>query len=335
MTTDLQAVQPDRQRVTPTRETTVSTREAYRDTLVDLTSARPEIVVLDTDTGLFPASAFSDHPERYVNVGIAEHTLVGTASGLARQGFRPVINTMAAFAASRAIEAVKLDVALPGLPVLVAGTHSGLSAGHLGPTHHGLEDLGAMRMLPHMAVLVPADACQAAALTRQAADLPGPAYLRLGRNPTPDLAADDTIRIGEIQVLRDGGDVLIAACGGLPVHAALDAAGRLAERGVSAGVVNVHTVKPLDVERLLPLVAGHRRVVTVEEHWCAGGMGSAVVEALTEHLPVRASRIGVPDTFVSVPGSHPALLDRVGISATRVAARVMELLERSDAHAAR
>ncbi|MGH3658463.1 MAG: hypothetical protein ACRDUA_17550, partial [Micromonosporaceae bacterium] len=165
----------------------LSAREAYREVLTELMAADERVWCLDGDTGLFDANAFGPAKDRYVNLGIAEHNLIGTAAGMAAAGLIPYVNTMAAFAATRALEAVKVDVAYNALPVRIVATHAGLAAGHLGPTHHALEDLAVMRVLPGCTVVVPADAEQAVRAVRATADLPGPVYLRLGRGPTPPL----------------------------------------------------------------------------------------------------------------------------------------------------
>ena len=304
-----------------------STREAFRDAVVEALPRDPRLVCLDSDTGLFGAAAFGTAADRYVNIGIAEHTLVATAAGLARQGFRPVVVTMAAFAASRAIEAVKLDVALGDLPVLLAGTHAGVSAGHLGPTHHALEDLAAMRTLPHMTVLVPADAEETRHLVEQAWELPGPSYLRLGRNATPALPAPVAPgaparhpRIGRAEVLRSGDDVLLVACGPGPVLAALAAADVLAGDGIAATVVNASTVKPLDEETLLPLLRAGGAAVSVEEHWRTGGLGSALSELAGTHFPVPVIRVGFSDEFVHDGGPADHLLAAGGVDVPGVVA---------------
>ncbi|GAA2947477.1 MULTISPECIES: transketolase family protein [Streptomyces] len=297
-----------------------SAREVYRDTIAGLLPAEDRLVVLDSDTGLFSGVDFQGGRERYLNLGIAEHTLMGAAAGLAREGRIPVVNTMAAFAASRALEAVKLDIALGGLPVLIAATHSGVSAGHLGPTHHALEDLASMRVLPRMTVVVPGDAAQTAELLRQALASGGPVYFRLGRGATPALPAGaGPVRLGEAQILRRGTDITLAACGPYPVLAALEAAELLAADGVSANVLHLHTVKPLDTPALLEALGDQRTVITVEEHWAAGGFGSAVAEELSARRPVQVHRIAMPDAFVPVAGGQRLLLERAGVSARSVA----------------
>ncbi|MFC8451298.1 transketolase family protein [Kitasatospora sp. NPDC057223] len=304
-------------------EGAVATRTVYRDLLTALMVADPATVCLDSDTGLFDAVDFGAAKDRYLNVGIAEHTMMGVAAALAADGWRPYVTTMAAFAGSRAIEAVKVDIAYNALPVRIVATHSGVSAGPLGPTHHALEDLAVMRALPNMTVLVPADASATEALFGQSAELPGPVYLRLGRKPTPDLS--DRIGapvVGRAQHLREGTDVLIAACGPLPCLAALEAADLLAADGISAGVLVYQTLKPFDARTLLAAAEPVRLVATVEEHWLTGGLGSATAEALAEGGPKRMLRVGLPDSFMSVVGGQEAILDAHGVTGPAVAGRI-------------
>ncbi|WP_220182805.1 transketolase family protein [Sphaerisporangium album] len=302
----------------------VATRTVYRDALVERMGADPTAVCLDTDTGLFSGVDFGDAAARYLNLGIAEHTLMGVAAGMAASGWRPYVNTMAAFAGARALEAVKIDIAYNALPVRIMATHSGVSAGHLGPTHHALEDLAVMRVLPNMTVVVPADGASTTALLGQVADLPGPAYVRLGRKPTPSLPEDTPPPVlGRIQRLRDGGEVVLVCAGPLPVLAALEAAGTLAaEDGLDVGVLHAHTLKPFDTGTLTAATAGARLVVTVEEHWPSGGLGSAVAEELAEHAPRPLLRIAMPDRFVDTVGGQERLMADNGITAEGVAARV-------------
>lgn len=307
---------------------TRSSREVYRDLVAELLPADRRLVCLDSDTGLFGSVDFGAAASRYINVGIAEHTLVGAAAGLAKEGRIPLVSTFAAFAASRAVEAVKIDVALNDLPVRIAATHSGVSAGHYGPTHHALEDLAVMRTLPNMTVVVPGDAASTGTLFRQAMNLPGPVYLRLGRNATPDLPAAAEARLGEAQVLREGAHVTIAACGPYPVLAAMAAADRLHADGIEADVLHVHTVKPLDVGALVTSASRTGFVITVEEHWRAAGFGSAVAEAVTERMPVLVRRVGLPDSFVSVSGGQRYLSERGGVTPSAIAELALSALAR-------
>ncbi|WP_067503757.1 transketolase family protein [Actinoplanes sp. TFC3] len=303
---------------------TLPTRQAYRNRLVELLPEHERAICLDTDTGLFSGVDFGSAAERYVNIGIAEHNLMGMAAGMAASGWTPYVNTMAAFATSRAIEAIKIDIAYNAVPVRIMATHGGLSAGHLGPTHQCLEDLAVMRALPNMTVVVPADAEATTALVDDSLTLPGPLYVRLGRKATPPLPGAERPVIGKLQRLRPGTEVVIVACGPYPVHAALQAADQLT--GLDVGVVNAHTLKPFDVAGLLDATAGARLVVTVEEHWRSGGLGAAVTETLAEHNPIHVSRIGMPDTFAGYVGSQQDLLEHYGITADAVVQAVHQQL---------
>ena len=302
-------------------------RNVFRDSLVALMAEDDRVVCLDSDTGLFNGTDFGSSSDRYFNLGIAEQDLMGVAAGLAKNGRLPVVNTMATFASTRALEFVKIDIAYNAVPVRIAATHSGLSAGSLGPTHHSLEDLAVMRVLPNMTVLVSTGGDNTEQLFRQCMDLPGPVYLRLGRGPTPQLPDDaPPAKIGEAQVLRHGDSVTLVACGPYPVNAALVAAERLSELGVEANVLNMHTIKPFDVATMVEFARSVPLVVTVEEHWESGGLGAAVSEALAGRLPVVIRRVGISDQFVSMAGDHPYLLERAGITADAVVDEVRDVL---------
>jgi transketolase len=306
-----------------------STREAYRDAVVALLATDERVFCLDSDTGLFAGTDFASAKDRYLNLGISEQNLMGTAAGLAASGKIPFVNTMATFATTRALEAVKIDIAYNRLPVRIAATHGGLAAGHLGPTHHALEDLAAMCVLPGMTVVVPGDAEQAEAATWQTADWPGPVYLRLGKAATPGLAiivtgagltgaAMPPFILGQAQRLRQGTDLAIVACGPHPVTVSVSASDKLATSGVRAAVLNMHTLAPLDVATLLDVAAPVTAVITVEEHWRHGGLGSLVAQTLAEHQPTRVARIGVPHAFAQTTGNQPELLEQAGITDARI-----------------
>jgi transketolase len=310
-----------------------SSREAYRDALVALLAADERVFCLDSDTGLFTGVSFATAKERYVNLGICEQNLMGIAAGLAASGKVPFVTTMATFAATRALEAVKIDIAYSGLPVRIVGTHAGFAAGHLGPTHHALEDLAAMCALPGVTVVVPADADQAAQAVGQLAGIPGPVYLRLGKEATPSL---DTVvpggcpppfTVGTAQLLRPGGDLTIVACGPHPVIAAVAASDTLAASGIAAAVLNMHTLAPLDVAALVDVARPAAAVITVEEHWRHGGLGSLVAQELAERTPKRVARIGVPATFAQAVGNQRELLDLHGITHTRIVEEARALLD--------
>lgn len=304
-----------------------ATREAYRDTLLPLLARHPELMCLDSDTGLFGADHVAAAGEQYLNLGIAEQNLMGVAAGMAACGRVPFVNTMAAFATSRALEAIKIDIAYNRLPVRVMATHGGLAAGHLGPTHQALEDLAVMRVLPGMTVVVPADAAATEAFVEQSLDLPGPLYVRLGRKATPPLPAGPPPVIGQAQTLREGGDVVLASCGPYPVLACLAAADALAGHGIEATVLNMHTLRPLDTETLIAAARPAGLVVTLEEHWRGGGLGGAVAETLAEREPVRVVRLGVPDTFVTEVGHQEHLVAHYDLTAERVVRTVRTALD--------
>ncbi|MFF6773017.1 transketolase family protein [Streptomyces sp. NPDC012637] len=307
-----------------------ATREAYRDSLLSLLDRNPELICLDSDTGLFSADHAAAAGEQYLNLGIAEHNLMGIAAGMAACGRMPFVNTMAAFATSRALEAIKIDIAYNRLPVRIMATHGGLAAGHLGPTHQALEDLAVMRTLPGMTVVVPADAAATEAFVEQSLDLAGPLYVRLGRKPSPALpeSAPPPV-IGKAQTLRRGEDVVLACCGPYPVLACLEAADALAGLGIEATVLNLHTLRPFDAETLVAAAGPARLVVTLEEHWRGGGLGGAVAETLAEEAPTRVLRLGMPDRFVDEVGNQEHLVAHYDLTAERVVRTVRTALGRT------
>ena len=297
----------------------VATRVSYGETLVELGAEHDDFVVLDADlaastqTGKFKAA----YPDRFFDVGIAEQNLMSLAAGIATTGRTAFVSSFAMFAAGRAWEQVRNSIGYPHLNVKVCASHAGLSVGEDGATHQCCEDIALMRAIPGMTVVVPADDGEARAATRAAYEHEGPMYLRLARLATPVINDRDTyeFELGKGIVLREGTDVTIVACG-LMVGEALSAAEELASRGVSAEVINIHTIKPIDSELLLASAAKTGRVVTAEEHSVIGGLGDAVLAALAEH-PVPLRKLGVNDVFGE---SGPALdllhkyhLDAAGI----------------------
>jgi transketolase len=306
-----------------------ATRDAYRRTLLELARADRRILCLDSDMGGLEET-FAGLREQYVNLGIAEANMMSVAAGLAAAGKIPFANTMASFASTRAGEQVKIDIAGNDLPVKIVATHAGLSAGHFGPTHHALEDLAIMRALPNMTVVVPADAVETVLAVRALAERPGPAYVRLGRQPTPRVYGEPyRFRVGEAVVLRDGDDVTIAACGAYPVLMALEAGARLQADGVRARVLNVHTLKPLDAQAMVRAAEETRGIVTVEEHGRCGGLGSAVAEVSAEHAPCRVRRIAVADEARELVGDQRALLEAAGVTPERIVEACRSLLPAS------
>lgn len=303
---------------------TAPARAAYRDLLINLMTSDARIYCLDTDTGLFTGADFGTASGRYVNLGIAEQNLMGVAAGLAASGKIPFVNTMATFATTRALEAVKIDIAYNRLPVRIVATHAGLAAGHLGPTHHSLEDLAIMRTLPGFTVVVPADSAAAEEAVLQTLDLPGPAYIRLGRAATPPVDRGPT-QIGRAQRLRGGSDLAIFACGPYPVLSALEAAEQLAGQGIEAAVINMHTVKPLDTATVLAEARRMPALISVEEHWRSAGFGGLIAETLCDHAPTRLARIGMPETFSELAGDQEYLLDHYRITSNEIIAAALAL----------
>lgn len=279
----------------------IATRAAYGEALVALAEEYPELVVLDADlSGSTMTKGFAKaHPDRFYNMGIAEANMTGVAAGLAACGKKPFTNTFAMFAAGRAWEQVRNSIAYPRLNVKVVGSHGGLSVGEDGATHQCIEDFSLMRTIPGMTVLCPCDANEMTLAVEALLQYEGPAYMRLGRSAVETVT--DSIpgyhfQLGKGVTLRDGKDVTIVAVG-MMVQMALKAADILAAEGISARVLDFHTIKPLDQELLLAAAKETGAIVTTEEHNIIGGLGSAVAEFLAENCPVPMVRHGVNDQF--------------------------------------
>lgn len=303
-------------------------RIAYGEALCELGAVRGRVVVLDADlakatgTHLFAKA----YPDRFFDLGIAEQNLVGTAAGLAAGGLVPFVSTFALFGTGRAFEQVRNSVCYARLNVKLAATHAGLTVGEDGGSHQSVEDISLMRSLPNMTVVVPADAHQTRQAVLAAAAFDGPVYLRISRPPAPVfLEPEAPFTLGRADVLREGTDVTIAATG-LMVFRALQAAEILSRRGLSASVVNVHTIKPLDEETLERLARRTGAVLTVEEHSIIGGLGSAVAEALGERYPVPVRRLGVRDVF-GQSGTPYQLLELHGLTADNIAVVAEQLAQ--------
>ncbi len=305
-----------------------ATRAAFGDTLVKLVDEGLDVMAVDADLcGSTTTNKLgAAHPDRLVDVGIAEQNMIGVASGLALTGRTVFTGSFAVFGTGRCWEQIRNTVCDSGLDVKLCPTHAGITVGPDGATHQALEDIALMRVLPGMRVLVPADYASACAAIRLAATTPGPFYVRLGREPLPAVYDDDFVcDLPCARVLRAGTDVSIMACG-VEVVQALAAADELAASGISAEVVDVMSVKPLDEETIIASAAKTGRVVTVEEHSIYGGMGSAVAELLAERHPVQVARMGM--TTFGQSGSAAELLARYGLDAPAIAARVRALLDR-------
>jgi len=274
-------------------------RAAFGETLVELGEEMPEIVVLDADisSSLKTGGFAKRFPERHINVGAAEQNLIMNAAGLATTGLIPLACTYATFSSMRACEQVRSFICYPNLNVKIISTHGGIEVGWDGPTHQAIEDVAIMRAFPNMTVIVPADAISTAALIRQAVRHSGPVYFRMGRNPAPIIYdPSQPFELGKAVTVRAGADVTLVAMG-IMVSIGLEAADRLAAEGITAAVLDMHTVKPLDGDTLLAAARRTRAVVTLEDHNIIGGLGSAVAEYLAEHEPTPVIRIGVRDTF--------------------------------------
>jgi transketolase len=266
-------------------------------------------------------------PGRVINAGIAEQAMVGVAAGLAQAGKKAVAYSIAPFITSRAHDQVRVDVAAGNADVTLVGAGGGVSYGYLGLTHHAIDDLAAMRALPNMTVLAPCDPAEATAATTAALALDGPVYLRLGKNGEPPLLPAGTpFAVGRAVTVRDGADVTIAATGPI-LSEAIGAAELLGASGIDAGVLHLGTVKPLDTRAVVEALARTGTVVTLEEHSVVGGLGSAVAEVAAEAGIGRVVRAGFPDTFVHEVGGREYLLQRHGLDAAGLAARVAATLE--------
>lgn len=276
-----------------------ATREAYGEALKKLAANNPNVVVLDADlSGSTKTSEFKKvSPERFFNVGIAEQNLIGTAAGMSLAGKIPFASSFAMFAAGRAFEIIRNTVAYPFLNVKIAATHAGLTVGEDGASHQAIEDISLMRSIPNMTVINPADCIEAEQAVLKAAEYVGPVYIRLGRMAVEDVYDSSyQFEIGKGVELKEGNDVTIIATG-IMVQKALKAAASLKDQGIDARVINIHTIKPIDKEIIIKAARETGIIVTAEEHSIIGGLGSAVLEVLSDTCPVPVRRIGVMDTF--------------------------------------
>ncbi|MCD8363306.1 MAG: transketolase family protein [Lachnospiraceae bacterium] len=302
----------------------IATRESYGNALVELGEQNPDIIVLDADlagatkTGVFK-KAF---PDRHIDCGIAEGNMMSIAAGLSTAGKIPFASTFAMFAAGRAFEQVRNSIGYPHMNVKIGATHAGISVGEDGATHQCNEDVALMRTIPGMTIIVPSDDVEARAAVKAAAEYVGPVYMRFGRLAVPVINdnADYKFEIGKGITLREGTDVTIIATG-LEVCESLEAAKLLEADGISAEVINIHTIKPLDVERVVASAKKTGKVVTVEEHSIIGGLGGAVAEALSENAPTKMLRIGVEDRF-GESGPAKALLEKFGLDAKGIYGKI-------------
>ena len=306
----------------------IATRESYGNALAELGAQNPNIVVLDADlagatkTGVFK-KAF---PERHIDCGIAEGNMMGVAAGLATCGKIPFASSFAMFAAGRAFEQVRNSIGYPHLNVKIGATHAGISVGEDGATHQCNEDIAIMRTIPGMTIICPADDVEARAAVKAAAEYVGPVYMRFGRLAVPVIndEANYKFEIGKGITLKEGKDVTIIATG-LEVNESLEAAKLLEADGISAEVINIHTIKPLDKELVVASAKKTGKVVTVEEHSVIGGLGGAVAEALSEEAPTTMLRIGMTDKF-GQSGPAKALIEYYGLDGKSIYEKVKAFL---------
>ncbi|MBQ3510558.1 MAG: transketolase family protein [Peptococcaceae bacterium] len=305
----------------------IATRDAYGQALAELGAINDKVVVLDAD--LSKSTKTNDfkkvYPERFFNLGIAEQNLLGTAAGFAAAGKIPFASSFAVFAVGRAYDQIRNSIAYPNLNVKIAATHAGLTVGEDGGSHQMLEDIALMRAVPNMTVIVPADGVETKQVVMAAAEHQGPVYIRLGRPKVPVLLGDDyKFEIGKGVVLKEGTDVTLIGTG-IMVSKAMEAAELLAADGISAAVVNISTIKPLDNALITEMAQKTGAVVTAEEHNIYGGLGSAVAEVLVENCPVPMARVGVEDKF-GESGLPDELLEKYGLTAANIAAKAKAVI---------
>lgn len=301
-------------------------RDAFGKALVEVARRDPRIVVLDADLAsstkvTYFAEAF---PDRYFQVGIAEQNMTGMAAGLALMGKIPFTSTFGVFNSRRVCDQVAMSVAHPRLPVKLIGAYSGILSGNNGATHQAVEDVAIMRAIPGMVVIDPADAAEVSGVVKAVVEYDGPVYLRISRDAWPDVTPPGyKFEIGKAVLLRAGNDVALV-CSGMMASLCLRAAGELATRGISAAVLHMPTIKPLDVEALVELAAKTECIVTAENHNVIGGLGGAVTEALAEHYPVPVKRVGLQDVYGEC-GTNDELMKKYGISADHILQAALEV----------
>ncbi|WP_294669426.1 transketolase family protein [uncultured Fluviicola sp.] len=305
------------------------TRSGFGEGLLEIGRQNPDVVALCADlTGSLKMDAFlKEFPDRFFQAGIAEANMIGMAAGMTIGGKIPYTGTFANFSTGRVYDQIRQSVAYSQKNVKICASHAGLTLGEDGATHQILEDIGMMRMLPHMTVIVPCDFNQTKQATMAIADHKGPVYLRFGRPVVPIFIQPDAkFTIGKADILIEGTDVTIIACGHL-VWKSIEAAQQLAEQGISAEVINMHTIKPLDEKAILDSVGKTKCVVTAEEHMLNGGLGDAVAQVLSRHMPLPQEYVGVNDTF-GESGTPDELMVKYGLDTPNIVEAVKKVLKR-------
>jgi len=302
-------------------------REIFGETVAELANDDPRIYMLDGDVGTSTRADIFEkaHPDRYLQMGIAEQNMFGVAAGLATMGLIPFISTFVSFAVVRPLDQIRVLIAQTGLNVKITPGYAGLFTGQTGMSHIIVDDMSIMRAMPGMITVSPADDVEAREVLRWAAAYEGPCYVRLVRDATQRLFGDDyRFELGKAVTVREGHDVALISTGSQTPRV-VDAADLLAADGIDAHVVHVPTIKPLDVAAIVAAAERTGRVITVEEHSVIGGLGGAVAEALSEHRPTKVNRIGLQDLYPQ-SGPNDALLEIYGLSAPRVADQVRLIL---------
>ncbi|MCD6367072.1 MAG: transketolase family protein [Bacteroidales bacterium] len=309
-----------------------ATRFGFGEGVVALANRDNRIVVLGGDiTNSVGLGNFAKQfPNRFFSMGIAEQNSIGVAAGLAHSGKIPFFSTYAVFSAHRDNDQIRISVCYNNLPVKIGGAHAGISVGADGATHQALEDIAVMRVLPNMTVLSPCDATQTKLATIASVEqVQGPAYIRYGREPIPDFTTEDLdFEVGKVQVFRQGKDVSIFATGSM-VWEALQAAEMLTKKNVDAEVINVHTIKPIDVKGIIQSVKKTYCTVVAEEHQTIGGLGSAVAEVCVQHFPVPIEFVGIQDQF-GESGNPDELMKKYGLTAENIAKKVLQVIQRKN-----
>ena len=304
-------------------------RDAYVKALYEQAEQDDRICSLIADIGIFMFDKFNeDFPGRFFNVGIAESNLIGVAAGLALCNKISFVYTIVPFATVRCLDQIRIDVCYQNLNVKIIGSGSGFAYGILGATHHAIEDIAAMRAMPNMSVISPADPSEVAKATKAAAEHEGPVYMRLARPGGPTIHRQDyEYEIGKAIVLRSGQDATIISTGEITTNA-LEAAENLSNEGINTRVIDMHTIKPIDRDMVLKAAEETKAIITLEEHSIIGGLGSAVAEVLAEEAPgkVLFNRIGIRDTFCMVAGSQEYLQNINGLSVSSIVKSVKKLL---------
>ena len=305
-----------------------ATRDGFGEALAEIGKDK-RIVVLDADLAESTRSIkFKEkYPERFFDVGIAEQNLVATAAGLAASGKIPFACSFAVFITGRAYDQIRLMAGISKLPVRIVGSHAGLLTGEDGASHQALEDISLMRGIPGMTVIQPADYIEAKEATKELIKLKGPAYLRLGRGKVPIINNENyNFKVGKGVVLREGRDISIIATGAL-VHEALLAYEELKKNKISARIINIHTIKPIDKELILKAAKETKAIITAEDHSIYGGLGSAVAEILAENYPIKIERIGVKDRF-GESGRPEELYEKYGLTSSAIVNATKKLLKK-------